>query len=113
MIISNFNFTLTERRFFYTVGAMKLVSLCIALVIALSLVSMGSPFLSFGSAEQASFRSLDVCHGAQSVISPELPCIPACSCLPLPVQVAVTFKQSHTKFIPLILAFQDERPPQA
>ncbi len=38
---------------------MRLISIVIVLVIALSLASTGSPFLSFGSAEQASLRSLE------------------------------------------------------
>ncbi len=91
---------------------MRVVSIVIVFAIAFSLASTGSPFLSFGTAEEASIGSLDVCHTATSVISPELPCLPACSCLQLPLQVAVNFEQRSTKFTPLILAFQDERPPQ-
>jgi hypothetical protein len=92
---------------------MRVLSLLIVVVIVVSVISTGSPFLSFGHAGEVSIQQLDVCHSSTPVVNPELPYISACPCCPIRPQVAGVSEPYEMKLIPLVLVFPDEQPPKA
>lgn len=84
--------------------------LLIALVFTvLSPATVLKPCAEFG---ETTIVALDVCHTAAPVIDPELPYISACTCTPLPLQLAGTCEAYPHVINLLVPTFQDERPPK-
>jgi len=109
----NFNFTLTTLdRLSYT-ACMRRISIMLVIVIGL-MTLMPAPAM-YPHAEQAavSIQPYDICHGSATGINLDMPySIHACSCNLLPLLVAGVRKNLDTPFKPLLITFQDERPPR-
>jgi hypothetical protein len=94
---------------------MKWQALIILLAIALSIVVPPSlPFLSDHGA-MAAIGTLDTCHSATPALSAngDMPCMNECPCRHLPFAESKTADIFTPLFKPLLIAFQDERPPKA
>jgi hypothetical protein len=94
---------------------MKWQAFIVLLAIALSVVLPPSlPFLSDHGA-MAAIGTLDVCHSAMPALSAngDMPCVNECSCRPLPLAECKNAEVFTPPFKPLLIAFQDERPPEA
>ncbi len=91
---------------------MRLMSTLLLIALVFTVLSPStalSPCAEFG---ETSIEALDVCHSAAPIIDPELPYISACTCTPLPLQLAGTYDPYPTVINLLVTAFQDERPPK-
>jgi hypothetical protein len=87
----------------------------VLLAIALSIVVPPSlPFLSDHGA-MAAIGTLDVCHSATSALSSngDMPCMNECLCRYHPFAESKYTEIFAPLFKPLLLAFQEERPPKA
>jgi len=64
---------------------------------------------------EASLGTLDLCHKAAPALFShgEMPCMNECPCQPLPLASIAIPAAAASAFKPLLLPFQDERPPQA
>lgn len=64
---------------------------------------------------EASLGTLDVCHNAAPVLFAhgDMPCVNECPCQPLPLASVIAPAPVSSDFKPLLLAFQDERPPRS
>jgi hypothetical protein len=115
MKISNFNFTLTAFAEIPIVEDMRWKAVIVLLAILIGIVVPPSlPFLTATGAE-ASLGTLDVCHKAAPALSShgDMPCMNECPCQPLPLASCAVPDTLSSAFKPLLLPFQDERPPQA
>ncbi len=98
----------------YYAATMKWKAIIVLLAIAFSIVVPPAlPFLSDHNA-MAEIGTLDVCHSAAPALfsNGDMPCVNECACRHLPLveskkAVVVTFP-----FKPLLISFQDERPPK-
>lgn len=91
---------------------MRVISIVIVLVITLSIMATGASFPPCGDPGTLSLNTLDVCHSSPVAANSDLPYMSACPCLPLPPQAASILKPSRMSINPLLIAFQDERPPK-
>jgi hypothetical protein len=94
---------------------MKWSALIVLLAIALSSVVPPSlPYLSDHGA-MAAIGTLDVCHSAMPALSGngDMPCMNECPCRHLPLAESKYSEFIIPPFKPLLIAFQDERPPEA
>lgn len=91
---------------------MRQISILILVVIGTSLFAAGLPFPSFGYAGTVSIQTLDVCHSVTPIVNPDLPYISTCPCVPMPTLVTGIVELPQTGLNPLILPYQDERPPE-
>jgi hypothetical protein len=64
--------------------------------------------------QEAAIGTLDLCHAGSPAVTGngDMPCIQECPCHPLPLVMISVSELPHTSFEPLLIAFQDERPPQ-
>lgn len=86
------------------------------LVIVIGLMILAPAPVMHPPAGQAavSIQAYDICHGSASGITVDMPySVPECLCNLFPLQVAGVRINAHTPFKPLLISFQDERPPQA
>jgi hypothetical protein len=107
-----FKFYVDNQLFFILILHMRVVSLLIVLVISVSVVATGFSFPPAAGTGTASFQTLDVCHSSAPVVNPELPYISSCPCAVIPVVVTAVVELPQSTLHPVILAFQDERPPK-
>ncbi len=94
---------------------MKWQALIVLLAIALGIVVPPSlPLLSDHGA-MAAIGSLDVCHSATPALSSngDMPCVHECPCGHLPLSEDKNAAIFTPPFKPLLIPFQDERPPKA
>jgi hypothetical protein len=94
---------------------MKWQAVIVLLAIALSIVVPPSlPLLSDHGAI-AAIGALDVCHSATPALSSngDMPCVHECPCGHLPMSEYKNAKIFTPPFKPLLISFQDERPPKA
>jgi hypothetical protein len=115
MNISNLNFTLTGFAEIPIVEIMRWKALIVLLAVLIGVVVPPSlPLLTAAGAE-ASLGTLDVCHKASPALFShgEMPCMNECPCQPLPLASISVPAVSASVFRPLLLPFQDERPPQS
>jgi hypothetical protein len=94
---------------------MKLLAVIMLLTIALTIAAPPPLSLTCGHAGNPMIGTLDVCHSATPALSSSgnMPCIQECSCHPLLPALQETFEIENPLFIPVTIAFQDERPPKA
>jgi hypothetical protein len=93
---------------------MKWQAFIVLLAIALSIVVPPSlPFLSDHSA-MAAIGTLDVCHSATPALSSngDMPCVNECACRHLPFAQSKSAEILAPPCKPLLISFQDERPPK-
>jgi hypothetical protein len=93
---------------------MKWSALIVLFAIALSIVLPPSlPFLS-DHGTMAAIGTLDVCHSATPALSSngDMPCVNECPCRHLPLVASNNAEIFTPPFKPLLIAFQDERPPK-
>jgi hypothetical protein len=114
MMISNLNFTLTGPIKIPIVNTMRWQAVIVLLAIALSIVVPPSLPLMIGQGGQASIGTLDVCHSSLPALASNgnMPCVSECPCRPLPLAQKKVSEIANPPFKPLLIAFQDERPPK-
>jgi hypothetical protein len=83
-------------------------------ILAGVMVPPSLPLLTANGSE-AAFGTLDICHKSAPALSPhgDMPCMNECPCNPLPLVASAVPGNVPSAFKPLLLPFQDERPPQA
>jgi hypothetical protein len=93
---------------------MKWQALIVLLAIALSVVAPPSlPYLSDRGA-MVTIVTLDVCHSATPALSSnnDMPCVNECPCQHLLLAQSKNAEIITPPFKPLLIAFEDERPPK-
>jgi hypothetical protein len=92
---------------------MRLISILIVLVFCFSIIATGASFDPGGEPVAPTVKALDVCHSSPLAANSDLPYISACPSTPLPLRAATILKPCRISIHPLLIAFQDERPPKA
>jgi hypothetical protein len=93
---------------------MKLQAVIVLLAIAFGVaVPPALPMMTVGGGE-AEIGILDLCHAGTPAISAngDMPCMNECPCLPLLLSQNRAFIIPAPPCKPLLIAFQDERPPK-
>lgn len=85
----------------------------IAVVLACLALSPGTPVSSWKSDETPLLQPLDVCHPSSGGMSFDLPYLLCCPATQLPLQFFGIQQFQDTAAKPILLVFQDERPPQS
>lgn len=106
-------FFIDKKNSVYYCASMKPVSLVLLIALALMALLPAAAVYPCGGSPGASIHVLDVCHGTATGMNIDTPfSIHERPCCPLPSQLVVVQKLSPTHFKPLLIAFQDERPPR-
>jgi hypothetical protein len=92
--------------------SMRLTSIMIVIAIALSILSPPVVVSLQAGPASPSIQTLDVCHRTGMGIHPDLPYIHECPCKPLSLRLAGVCAIYRTPCKPLLIIFQDERPPE-
>ena len=87
----------------------------VLLAILLTVAIPPSLVLTCGHAGHTMIGALDICHSATPTLSSSgnMPCMQERTCHLLPLALQETSEIEHSLFKPLIIPFQDERPPKA
>jgi len=89
---------------------MRLIAILVLLILAVSVLA---PFVpAFPGPSAFSVQAEDVCHGPLTGISPDLPFLSACPCLPLPPALARSAVVAESSGTPIIFAAEIDRPPE-
>jgi hypothetical protein len=93
---------------------MRWQAIIVLLAVALSIVVPPSLSLTIADGGHAMIGTLDVCHSTAPALSSngEMPCVNECPCHPLPLAQKKVPEIANSLFKPLLIAFQDERPPK-
>jgi hypothetical protein len=93
---------------------MRWQAIIVLLAVALSIVVPPSLSLTIADGGHSMIGTLDVCHSAAPALSSngEMPCVNECPCRPLPLAQKKVSEIANPPFKPLLIAFQDERPPK-
>jgi hypothetical protein len=97
----------------FIITRMRLISVLIVLVIALSIMATGASFHPAGDTGTPAWKTLDVCHSSSVAADSDVPYISACPYTPLPLQVAGILKPSRLIASQPELVLKDERPPES
>lgn|SRR5574337_747652 len=115
MQISNLNFTLTRPAKIPIVEPMKWKAALVLLAVLAGIVVPPSLPLLTAAGVEASLGTLDVCHSAAPALFAhgDMPCVNECLCRPLPLASVIAPAPVSPDFKPLLIPFQDERPPRS
>jgi hypothetical protein len=93
---------------------MRWKAIIVLLAVALSIVVPPSLSLMIADGGHPLIGTLDVCHSATPALSShgDMPCLNECPCCPFPLAQIKVAEITNPPFKPLLLAFQDERPPK-
>ena len=93
---------------------MKLQAVIVLLAIMLGIFIPPSMPLIVSHDGQSTIGVLDVCHPATPALSSngDMPCLAECACRHLPLAQNKAVKITNPPLKPLLIAFQDERPPK-
>jgi hypothetical protein len=94
---------------------MRLKALIVLVTIAFSIVGPPSLSLTLSDGGHATIGTLDVCHSTTPALSSEgdMPCLNESPDYPFPLALSKASEIVNPLNKPLLIAFQDERPPQA
>lgn len=112
---SNLNFRLTGFAEIPIVETMRWKAVIVLLAVLVGIVAPPSLPLMTAADTQASLGTLDVCHNAAPALFAhgDMPCMNECSCQPLPPVSTSSPSIEVCTLTPLLLPFQNERPPRA
>jgi hypothetical protein len=98
----------------FIVQFMKWKSIIVLLATLLSIVTVPFSPLIFMDDGQPAIGVLDVCHSGTPALASngDMPCLNECSFKPMPLVQDTIAAILYPLFKPLLLAFQDERPPE-
>jgi hypothetical protein len=93
---------------------MRLKALIVLLAIAFSIAGPPSLSLTLSDGGNPVIGTLDVCGSTTPALSSEgdMPCLNECPSYPLPLALYKAPEIVNPPSKPLLIAFQDERPPQ-
>lgn len=93
---------------------MKWKAIIVLLAIALSIIVPPSLSLTIADGGHAVIGTLDVCHSATPALSSngDMPCVNECPSYPFPLALHKASEIVNPSNKPLLIAFQDERPPK-
>jgi hypothetical protein len=91
---------------------MKIAALLIAILLCWTALMPTAPGVPAIADETPALNTLDVCHSAAGSMSIDMPYLLICPCRQLPLLFAGMQPVFLASSKPLLLAFQDERPPE-
>jgi hypothetical protein len=91
---------------------MRRISITLVIAIGMMILATALPMCPNAGQCTVNIQTLDVCHGSAPGINLDTPySIDECCCLLHP-QLIDVWKISDSPFKPLLISFQDERPPR-
>jgi hypothetical protein len=93
---------------------MRWKAIIVLLTIALSIIVPPSLSVTIADGGHSMIGTLDICHSATPALSSngDMPCVNECQCNPVPLAQHKAFEIVNPPCKPLLIAFQDERPPK-
>jgi hypothetical protein len=91
---------------------MRPLTLLFLVILAFTLLLPFAPDCPLPGPDAPSIGTLDVCHGPLTGISPDLPFLSACPCMPLPLALARSATVAGSSGTPIIFAAEIDRPPE-
>ncbi len=93
---------------------MRWKAIIVLLAVALSIIVPPSLSVTIADGGHSMIGTLDVCHSATPALSSngDMPCVNECPCYPVPLAQHKASEIVNPPRKPLLIAFQDERPPK-
>jgi len=103
----------TSNKQFYSYF-MRWLSMIVILAIALCVTAPPAMSVALSQQGRPEIGVLDVCHSAATALSSngDMPCMDESPCRPLPLARNEIYAAANSPMKPVLMVFQDERPPK-